>query len=422
MENRIHRKFEFFKISLLPRLVIAGAALPFFASALIEVCGADIFQLQDGGQIVGQLVGRSEAGEFFVATKEGARVTLSKKQVRRHYTQNENQLEYEQRGRSIADTVQAHRDLATWCKLNQLSKLADHHLRRILEIDPEDEQARLGLGYQQRNGRWLTRDETMAERGMQKYDGRFRTPQDIALRKWGKETKEAEAEWFRRLRLWHKWLGDRRDSRVDEAQTQIASVRDPDATPAVVKLLQAENDPQVLELLTETLAQLDHPLAITTLVAMSLEEPDREVRRQCVDYLLADDRPISLSPYTKALKHGDNTIVNQAAEALRMIGDPEAISPLIDALVTTHKYKNDDAAPGRINAGMSRNSAGGGGGGLSFGSRGPQIIERDEPNLEVLQALVELSGGQDFGYDKRAWRRWYINGQMHDRLDARRDL
>ena len=43
-------------------------------------------------------------------------------------------------------------------------------------------------------------------------------------------------------------------------------------------------------------------------------------------------------PYVNALKSKDNEVVNLAGLALGQLNDPAAISPLIDALVTTHKY------------------------------------------------------------------------------------
>ncbi len=380
---------------------------------------ADIFELYNGGQIAGELVQRGDKGEYVVATDDGARVTLSKKQVRRHIREDARQLEYEKRSRRMLDTVAAHRELAAWCKQQQLAKLASHHLQRILELDPDDEQARQSLGYQRHEGRWLTRDQILAERGLRHFDGSYRTPQDIALREREKKRETAESNWFRQIRLWRGWLDSRRPERAAEAVEQITAIRDPYAAASLVKLLDKENDPQVRELLTATLAELDHPLALQQLVNFSLNDPDREVRLQCLEYLLKSDRPISLSPYVQALKHRDNAIVNRAAEALHKIGNPAAISPLIDALITTHKYAIEDLPPGQINASFSPRSSGGGG--FSFGGGGPKVAKIQEENLNVRRALVDLSGGQDFEYSKKAWRRWFVNQQTHNHVDARRD-
>ena len=65
--------------------------------------------------------------------------------------------------------------------------------------------------------------------------------------------------------------------------------------------------------------------------------------------------------------------------------------------------------------------SGAGGGGFSFGGNGPKVIERTQENIRVLRALATLSGNQDFGYDQLAWRRWFVDRQMHDRVNSRRD-
>jgi hypothetical protein len=384
-------------------------------STTVNLAYADVFQLKDGGQIDGRLIDRGENGEYVVETSEKAVVTLTRKQLRRVVAQDDKRLEYKKLSRSLPDTADAHRMLIDWCKAAKLRKLAEHHNQRLLELDPNNEQARASLGYQKRQGRWLTQKEAMAERGLVRYDGDFRTPQDIALRESKKHREQTEAEWLRNIRRWRDWLDSRRSA---EALQRITEINDPNAAPALVKILENERDQQVRELLIEILAELKHPLAVTTLVELSLNNPDRNLRLQCLDYLTRYHQPVSLTPYVKKLQHRDNTMVNRAAEALQELGNPEAISPLIDALITTHKYKNNDAPPGETNASFSRD--GSGGGGLSMGG-GAKVHKVEQKNLAVRTALVELSVGFDFVYDEKAWRRWYVNQQVQEFVDARRD-
>jgi len=382
---------------------------------------ADVFKLKEGGTISGEIVDRGEKGEFVIKTSEGAIVTFSKRQLQHVEQQNQSRLDYETKSRSMPDTVEAHHELAEWCKKEKLGKLADHHRRRILELDPTDKIARESLGYQNHHGRWLTREEIMAERGLRNYGGTYRTPQDIVLRERVKTYEAAEAEWLRKIRLWRGWLKGRRSA---EAAQAIVEIHDPHAARALVKLLEKERDFQIRDLLTATLAELRHPLTVTTLVDFSLEDPDREVRLQCLDYLRKFHAPIRLTPYVKALKSKDNRIVNRAAEALHEFGDPSATSPLIDALVTTHKYSKRDIPPGETNVSFDpsggNGGGGGGGGGLSVGGKS-KFVRIDQQNLHVRQALVDLSGGQDFGFDQRAWRRWFVNLQTQEFVDTRRD-
>jgi len=381
----------------------------------VNAAQADRYVLRDGGQIEGTLVKRGENGTHIVETVDGAEVTLTRKQVKKVVKQNSNFLEYIKLSRSLPDTADAHRMIIDWCKDSKLSKLTDHHHKRVLELDPTDETARVGLGYQQHQGRWLTQDEIMAKRGLVRVDGAFRTSQDIALRDSENKRDSEETEWLRKIRLWRGWLNDRRSA---EAAQLISEINDPYAAPALVKVLEKERDQQVRDLLLETLADLKHPLATTTLVDFSLNNTNHDERLQCLDYLLKYHQPIPLKPYITALKHRDNAMVNLAAEALQEIGNPDALSPLIDALITTHKYKNSGAPPGNTSASFSRDGTGGGG--LSTGG-GPKIFPVDHENVKARHALVELSGGLDFEYDDKAWRRWYINQQIRDYVDTRRD-
>jgi HEAT repeat protein len=263
----------------------------------------------------------------------------------------------------------------------------------------------------------------MRHLGLAMFDGKWRTAQDIAIRQRDGAIDEGESNWFGKVRLWRGWLDSRREDRVQEAQAQFAGIADPQAAPALVKLLDGEDEPWAFDILLGALGRLDDALTVRTLVAYSLEfeHADKRwanaVRDDCLDYLMSSGRPVSVIPYVEALKSKDNVVVNRAGEALERIGDVAAISPLIDALVTTHKYQVAPQGPGMTTS----FSPDGTGGGFSFGGNGPKIETREEENPSVLRALKKLSGGQNFDYDKVAWRRWYVDLLMRQHTNARRD-
>ncbi len=391
--------------------------------ASISSCAvADLFELYQGGQVVGKEVERSPNGGYVIRTPAGARISLAKSQIKRIVRQSDDLFEYHRRSRALADTVDAHRKLADWCQEHGLREQTGHHLQQILQLDPSDEPARLSLGYQRVGEHWMTREEIMQSRGLRFHDGTYRTPQDIALREREKQRKASETKWFTNMKRWRGWLVGRREDRAREAEAEISAINDPLAAPALVKFLDQEQNLSIRELLTATLAQLDHSLATQKLIELSLDDPDPEVRLQCLEYLTRSGRPVSLTPYVRALKHKDNVLVNRAGEALQEIGNPAAISPLINALVTTHKYQVGEGSPGQIDASFSpRGSRGGGGGGLSFGGGGPKFEKIAQENLHVLRALIKLSDGENFGYDEEAWRHWLVNRSNRLQFDARRD-
>lgn len=384
---------------------------------------ADLFELKDGGEVVGAVIERSEAGDYVVKTADGAQISLDRNSIHRIVQQDEATAEYRRKSRSAPDTVEAHRELAEWCRAHKMLDAADHHLARVAELDPADEDARRSLGYMRVGERWLTSDELMTERGMIFYDGKYRTKQDAALRDREKKQSTVNVDWFQQLKKWRGFLDHRRPERVAEGQAHILAINDPQAAPSLIRVMEAEEDDDVFEFFLRVLAQLDHPAALQQLVAYTLD-PDMnpEFRAQARDYLVRWPRPVPIVPYVNALKSKNNTVVNLAGVALGQLGDPAAISPLIDALVTNHtRVVNPGNGGGGDQMSASFNPSGGGGGGLSMGGNAPKVVKEDYNNERVHQALMKLSGKQNFEFDEPAWRAWYVDMQMRQNVNARRD-
>jgi hypothetical protein len=119
------------------------------------------------------------------------------------------------------------------------------------------------------------------------------------------------------------------------------------------------------------------------------------------------------------LKDADNQIVNRSGSALASMKDASSVGPLIDALVTKHKFKFVPQNPGQIS---STFGTGGGGapGGFSFGEPKEKIVTRELTNHAVLEALIAITG-QNFNFDTKAWRYWFAAQKKPATLDARRD-
>jgi hypothetical protein len=387
-------------------------------SVIAPALRADRFELKDGGEVSGEVLERNEEGNYLVRTGEGAEISLARPSIQRIVQQGSDAAEYQTRSRAMQDTPAAHRELAEWCRSKKMLADADHHLARAAELDPNDEDSRRSLGFQRVGNRWLTADQLMTERGMVFFDGKYRTKQDIAVRERNKNQDSVNVDWFLELKKWRGFLDNRREDRVREGEAQIMAISDPQAAPAIIRLMKDEPDDAVFEMLLRVLAQLDHPAALQQLVAYTLDpETDAEVRAQCRDYLLRWPRPVPIVPYVEALKSKDNKVVNLAGVALGHLNDPAALSPLIDAVVTTHKVvEGSPEAPG-----SAQRFSASAGGGLSMGGDAPKVYHIDFNNERVLQALHKLSGNQKFEYDEPAWRAWYVDMQMRQHVNARRD-
>ena len=107
----------------------------------------------------------AKAGDYVVRTSDGAEISLDRNSIQRIVQHDDAAAEYRRKSRTTPDTVEAHRELAEWCRARKMLTEADHHLARVAELDPDDEDARRSLGYRKVGNRWLTSDEVMTERG-----------------------------------------------------------------------------------------------------------------------------------------------------------------------------------------------------------------------------------------------------------------
>jgi hypothetical protein len=306
--------------------------------------------------------------------------------------------------------------MAEWCRERKLRDEARQHWERILELQPNHDEARAALGFRQNDGQWMTRDDVMASRGMVQYEGRFVTPQHVELLDRQKELKESQADWGNKLERLRRALTGRRQDRAAEAHAEIQQIRDPLAAEAVVAMLRREDDPELQRMWIEVAARLDHRLAVDALVELSLADPDPEIRHDCLEYLIQSGRTGLVTPYIRALRNSNNEIINRAGAALGQIGDRDAIGPLIDALVTKHRIRVADGDPNQHAYSFSPDGAA-----FSFGGSGPQVITQAVRNPDVLSALVSLSGGASFDYDQAQWRQWLAAQVELNAVDVRRD-
>ncbi|MFV2070317.1 MAG: HEAT repeat domain-containing protein [Pirellulales bacterium] len=395
---------------------------------------ADTVVLRQGGQVRGSWLNRHVPPPevYVIRTETGGEVRLHRSQVKRVVQRSAAAVELETLRITSPDTVDGHWKLAQWCAAHKLGTEYRFHLQRIVELSPDHAEARRRLGYRRVGDRWMSRDEEMAARGFRRYKGQYLTEHHIAVREKEHAREVAEKEWFKKIKRWRSWLVGKKLSKIEQGRRNIVAIRDPAATAGLIEALRRERQPRVKLLLIEALAQvaapgqeqvepgrtaarsIASPAALEALVAISLRDPNPEIRMTCLDYLVDIKRPDVARFYYDALRSKDNVEVNRAAAALKTLGSQEAIGPLIDALLTTHKFRVGGGNPGQTSASFSAD------GGSSFGQSGPRIEKRTISNHEVLGALVALSG-QNFEFRVDDWNAWYAVHRRSQRIDARRD-
>ncbi|QGJ72173.1 Hypothetical protein PBC10988_38900 [Planctomycetales bacterium 10988] len=420
---------------LLPRPLSLGLGSLLLLTA--SVGWADRFYLENGGEIAGTLLNPKEdpRQSYRIEMANGIEIEVERRAVVRVDRQKPVEEEYQQIAPLHTDTIESQWELAEWCRENQLRDQREKHLRRILELDPDHKDARKALGYSQENGRWMTQKEMMESRGYVLHGGRWRLPQEIELMEGREKRERAEREYYRKFKMWRRWLED--PERREAALVQLRSLDDPFALKALGDKLEEESHFQVRLLYLETLNRMNTPAADKMIVVRSLVDPHLEVRLTAREILEKEPTPEVVTMFTRALSSHNNIIINRAAAGLAMIGDESAVGPLIDALITEHKFQ---VTVGNPNGGMSMSfaqptssgaqgaigpntgglpSSGGGLSGMSMGSK-TSIVTQRKQNDAVLKALIYLTD-HNFGYNEKTWREWLAAQQNSVSLDPRRD-
>lgn len=404
-------------------------ALAATIASIQAVAMGDTFLLEQGGQVQGTWLNadQASANHYEIETADGVRLTLREDQVDRRIPDDPKRQEYQRRLRGLSDTLEEHWKLAEWCREQHLRNEREYHLRRILEFDANHAGARHGLGYSFAQGRWTTKEEIQREQGRVLFEGRWRLPQEVELLKADRKVESEVKRWLVLISRWREMLDT---ENAGEAYRNIASVRDKFAVPALATLLQRETVRDVKILYLDVLEQIGNRNAVKVLVHATLEDPDEEIFHASLHRLLKLKPPNLALQYVPVLQDENNVRLNRAAYSLGQIGDRVALSPLIEAVTTTHyivlpaapsdSYTATFARPGQ--AGGMTPSVLPGSGGLSAGGE-PKRIPITVNNQPALDALVRLSDGVNLGFNKPAWRYWLAaeNAKHAPDFDSRRD-
>ncbi|NLF73145.1 MAG: HEAT repeat domain-containing protein [Candidatus Anammoximicrobium sp.] len=395
-----------------------------FLLAVVRTAQGAVFLLVTGGQIEGQLLNPDEKPRqaYVVRTETGGTVKLASAQVARVLTVSEDLAWYRESLPQVPPTVEGHWAMAEECRQRGLKQQREFHLQEILQRDSEHAEARYALGYSKVDGAWVKTDEWMLSRGYVRHRGAWRIAQDVALEQIAQRNEKQVKDWRQKVNTWRTAIHKRR-GKEQEATDAIRAIDDPAAAPALAEIVGDTAEQRDLRLLCiEVLGKLHSPAGVTAFIQRALDDADPHIREACLDQLARYGTPQAVRICERLLASKDNQKVNQAAFCLGALQDPTATLPLINALVTEHKFivQSSGGNPGQMNLGFG---SGPSGGGNSFSAGGrPQVITKNLRNENVLNALVALHPGINFGYDIEAWKRWYVDRDRPAVLDLRRDF
>ncbi len=398
---------------------------------------ADLVRLKNGGEVRGTLVKGSDKThdpELTVVSFAGATITVPRSEVDSVQMRSATVEEYVTRSREIPHTIEAHQQLADWCSSRQLKAQRVEQLEHLLELDPDNEVTHRSLGHVRQNGEWMSREESMAKQGYVLHKGKWITHLELELLEKTGAERAAEQVWFPKVKQWTGWLGGRDPRRVAEGLQNLRSIDDPDAVSALWNYLGQQQNPEYRQLFVQVAGQLKGLKPVRRLSQEMLAEGNEQIFRLALDTIDADQKTEVVKYCLPGLKDKSNDVVQRAAIVIGKFGDERVIPDLIDALITTHRYKisvpdtsgdigfgvASNGVPTMLPSGnmaiipsniemMSRL------GQLPFGytvndptpTRMRTVnVKTDVRNTQVLEALKGITQ-QNFGYDQRDWQRWW---------------
>lgn len=376
----------------------------------------------NGGTIAAEVeVGSGAGAQAVVKTPEGVTVVVPAEQIKRHTGMRKEILAYRATAPLLPDTAQAHLTMARKCMEKSLSAEADRHLKHVLVLDPDNEEAHRLLQHVKVNGEWISPKERMEQKGYTRYSGKLLTQQEIELEKKRVEFKQLQSQWRKQIKTMLKDFGMGKIG-IDA----FRQIKEPGALGPLSEAYEKERNQSVRLALVTAMGSIGSVAALAELGGISLRDEVEEIRLTALDAIKR--RPESLTGaveyYKRFLLSRDNLQVNRAAAMLGVLEAPSAIPALINALVTEH---SNTTTVGSDQTGASFSSDGRLQGFSPGGGARKKVVTESIQNEQVLTALrrtVSTHFGPEpgFRFDEEQWKRWYRTVNSVESFSSRRNL
>lgn len=408
---------------LLPGTILffcLGVSLPLFAQLERQ-------SVIGGGTLYGTLeILSPEKNLSTVNLSETDRIVLDSDLFSQKEILRPEMIEYRLTAPLEGDTPEVHRQIAKWCEEKKMPGEAKLHFERIIELDPEDEEARKALGYEKNDGVWMTAKERREQSGYVSYGGHLVTPQEKELLQQSSQQKKLAAQWKKQVKSLQNRL--RADNGDQEARDTLRSISAPEALSALTHVLRQDEDyPQNRVLYVMAMGKIGTPAALGDLAAVAIGDEDGDVRQTALEMILKHPKavPGAVSYFIDILRHPEkfpNSSINRAGHALGVLNAESALPDLVNALVTTHT--ETIVIPGSQTSATFSSD-----GNISFNpgtSEKTKNVTQEFENQDVLNALRSIVrqfsfGSVDFGYDIDAWKGWLAEKENLNNFHTRRD-
>lgn len=381
--------------------------------------------IQQGGGVRGVVKNpNATASEAFeIEPTLGGKIVVDVERCKQATNLRPEQIAYRNFAPLQKDTVEAHLKIARWANDKQLSAVADERYKRVIELDPENEEAHKALNHVKENGVWLSKKEQMEQKGLERVNGKNVSKQEAEILRRKDDEKDAARYWKKEVRLLYQGALNQNQ----RARDALRRIKNPIAlSPLVAAYVAEKKNAEGRVLLVQAIGSIGTPAALGQLGKIALSDPDMDVRVAALDGI--DKKKIArreaIEFFRRELRSSDDVAtINRAAFALDKLGAENAIPDLINSLVTAHKRQivvgsDKTSATFDSNGGISGFNPGG-------GARTKTITETSQ-NETVHEALVNIvatyyQNPVDFGYDVDSWIRWRRGADQLANFYPRRD-
>ncbi len=392
------------------RLAVVGCLVSLAAAGR-----GDRVYLRSGGSLECKILSQDDRG-LTLLTRVG-RVRIAREDIERIERGPSVFDEYDQRLSGLTDDPQSHYELGLWCKANGFSARAEQHLREAIALDPDFAPARAALGYVRVGPYWVQAGRS-ARVAARKRNARRPAGASIT------DVTSLQARLALQIRAIRKtYLDSGLPDRVTEGRRRILAIRDPAAILPLASVLSKGSVAARLALV-EALSRFKEDEATLNLAVLALTDDDARVRRRALIELARRNDPRVGEQFRLALHSNHDALIRRAAIGLAFLKYRPAVPDLI-RLLTVRQRRTIEVPVGLYFGTFSQAFSGpttvavaSGAVGVSpvigvassgvFLSSRPQyrVTDVEVMRTEVLEALKQITG-QNFGFDVRAWERWY---------------
>lgn len=385
------------------------------ASALVLLLAfrpPDEVELTSGSVVEGRV---QDLGDSIRVTRSGGAVTYPKSMVRKITPKKTAEELYEEKAGALKEAdLPGHLDLARWCAKLKLAREALLEFKKVIALDPEHEEARLGAGFQKIDGKWLGEEEANTARGLVRHKGRWLSPEQRDLELALEEQKDLDQKLTQEVQQRLSQLRSTDEKKREDAFAALAKIEDKYKAKAFVGAIPSPSR-EIRKYVFQELGRMKVAEAVRPLVRRSLWDEDEALRPVAYAAVRDIGHPDSALFYCPFLGEESVSARIRAIDAIAGTRDVRTMPALLQALENNLALQRMYDSMGREMTTVTLGSVAVPGGGTVTLPRVTRV-KYDPLDKESRAKLATERGllvntlgaftGENHGTDLARWRAW----------------